>query len=61
VNLEYRCQMVRHGNASTDQAILPFRPLSLVFGHINYFVDMPKVICRPLENYQISVFVLVTY
>ncbi|GJN15549.1 hypothetical protein PR202_gb02470 [Eleusine coracana subsp. coracana] len=41
-NLEYSCQMVGNGSASTDQAILPFRPLSLVFDHINYFVDMPK-------------------
>ncbi|KAK3124032.1 hypothetical protein QOZ80_8AG0639510 [Eleusine coracana subsp. coracana] len=41
-NLEYSCQMVGNGNTSTDQAILPFRPLSLVFDHINYFVDMPK-------------------
>ncbi|KAL6661918.1 hypothetical protein ACP70R_001302 [Stipagrostis hirtigluma subsp. patula] len=41
-DLEYHSQMVGHGNASTDQVILPFRPLSLVFDHINYFVDMPK-------------------
>jgi hypothetical protein len=50
-----------NGNASTDQAALPFRPLSLVFDHISYFVDMPKVIPRPLETYQTSVLVLVTY
>lgn len=37
-------EMVGNDNTSTDQAVLPFRPLSLVFDHINYFVDMPKVI-----------------
>ncbi|XP_062195980.1 ABC transporter G family member 45 isoform X2 [Phragmites australis] len=41
-DLEYHSQMVGNGNASTGQVILPFRPLSLVFEHINYFVDMPK-------------------
>lgn len=30
------------GKVSTAPAVLPFRPLSLVFDHINYFVDMPK-------------------
>jgi hypothetical protein len=60
-NLEYRCQMDGNGNVSTDQAVLPFRPLSLVFDHISYFVDMPKVIPQPLETYQTSVLVLVTY
>jgi hypothetical protein len=43
-NFEYHSQMVANGNLSNDQVILPFRPLSLVFDHINYFVDMPKVI-----------------
>ena len=44
-NFEYHSQMVSaNGNSSNDQVILPFRPLSLVFDHINYFVDMPKVI-----------------
>ncbi|CAM0879339.1 unnamed protein product [Alopecurus aequalis] len=28
--------------ASKPQFVFPFRPLSLVFDHINYFVDMPK-------------------
>lgn len=41
-NFEYHSQMVGNGNSSNE--ILPFRPLSLVFDHINYFVDMPKVI-----------------
>ncbi|OEL31258.1 ABC transporter G family member 45 [Dichanthelium oligosanthes] len=41
-NFEYHSQMVGSGNPSNDQVILPFRPLSLVFDHINYFVDMPK-------------------
>nr|CAB3483711.1 unnamed protein product [Digitaria exilis] len=39
-NFEYHSQMVGNGNSSNE--ILPFRPLSLVFDHINYFVDMPK-------------------
>uniref|UniRef100_A0ACD5ZVW4 Uncharacterized protein n=2 Tax=Avena sativa TaxID=4498 RepID=A0ACD5ZVW4_AVESA len=30
------------GKVSNDDFSLPFRPLSLVFDHINYFVDMPK-------------------
>ncbi|KAM3262085.1 hypothetical protein ACQJBY_052645 [Aegilops geniculata] len=30
------------GNTSTSQVVLPFQPLSIVFDHINYFVDMPK-------------------
>ncbi|XP_044983003.1 ABC transporter G family member 45-like [Hordeum vulgare subsp. vulgare] len=30
------------GNASSGQVVLPFQPLSIVFDHINYFVDMPK-------------------
>ncbi|CAO2200482.1 unnamed protein product [Urochloa humidicola] len=38
----YHSQMVGNGNSSNAQVILPFRPLSLVFDHINYFVDMPK-------------------
>ncbi|KAL5231553.1 hypothetical protein ABZP36_030329 [Zizania latifolia] len=42
VKVEYKSQTVGNGSASTDQVILPFRPLSLVFHHINYFVDMPK-------------------
>ncbi|TVU04726.1 hypothetical protein EJB05_47857 [Eragrostis curvula] len=42
VNLEFHCHMVANGDVSSDKAILPFRPLSLVFDHINYFVDMPK-------------------
>ncbi|CAL5000759.1 unnamed protein product [Urochloa decumbens] len=41
-NFEYHSQMVGNGNPSNAQVILPFRPLSLVFDHINYFVDMPK-------------------
>ncbi|CAO2211715.1 unnamed protein product [Urochloa humidicola] len=41
-NFEYHSQMVGNGNSSNAQVILPFRPLSLVFDHINYFVDMPK-------------------
>lgn len=41
-NFEYHSQMVGSGNSSNE--ILPFRPLSLVFDHVNYFVDMPKVI-----------------
>ncbi|RLN03411.1 ABC transporter G family member 45 [Panicum miliaceum] len=41
-NFEYHSQMVANGNSSNAQVILPFRPLSLVFDHINYFVDMPK-------------------
>ncbi|KAG2580460.1 hypothetical protein PVAP13_6NG344400 [Panicum virgatum] len=42
-NFKYHSQMVAaNGNSSNDQVILPFRPLSLVFDHINYFVDMPK-------------------
>jgi hypothetical protein len=43
-NFEYHSQMVGNGISSNDKVILPFRPLSLVFDHINYFVDMPKVI-----------------
>ncbi|ONM03561.1 ABC transporter G family member 34 [Zea mays] len=39
-------QMAENGNSSNDQAILPFRPLSLVFDHIHYFVDMPKEIAN---------------
>ncbi|KAG8048144.1 hypothetical protein GUJ93_ZPchr0008g11702 [Zizania palustris] len=42
VKAEYNSQTVGNGSASNDQVILPFRPLSLVFDHINYFVDMPK-------------------
>ncbi|CAO2190429.1 unnamed protein product [Urochloa humidicola] len=42
VCFEYHSQMVGNGNSSNAQVILPFRPLSLVFDHINYFVDMPK-------------------
>ncbi|KAM0913297.1 hypothetical protein ACQ4PT_012244 [Festuca glaucescens] len=41
-NTECRNQKVGAGNASTGQVVLPFQPLSLVFDHINYFVDMPK-------------------
>ncbi|AQK57860.1 ABC transporter G family member 34 [Zea mays] len=44
VNFVYNRQMAENGNSSNDQVILPFRPLSLVFDHIQYFVDMPKVI-----------------
>ncbi|AQK57881.1 ABC transporter G family member 34 [Zea mays] len=43
VNFVYNRQMAENGNSSNDQVILPFRPLSLVFDHIQYFVDMPKV------------------
>jgi hypothetical protein len=43
VKVDYNSQIVGNGTASTDQVILPFQPLSLVFDHINYFVDMPKV------------------
>ncbi|KAG8087776.1 hypothetical protein GUJ93_ZPchr0010g11308 [Zizania palustris] len=46
VKVEYKSQTVGNGSASTDQVILPFRPLSLVFHHINYFVDMPKEMTR---------------
>ncbi|XP_025875711.1 aBC transporter G family member 45 isoform X1 [Oryza sativa Japonica Group] len=42
VKVDYNSQIVGNGTASTDQVILPFQPLSLVFDHINYFVDMPK-------------------
>uniref|UniRef100_A0A0E0LXK6 ABC transporter domain-containing protein n=1 Tax=Oryza punctata TaxID=4537 RepID=A0A0E0LXK6_ORYPU len=42
VKVDYNSQIAGNGTASTDQVILPFRPLSLVFDHINYFVDMPK-------------------
>ncbi|AQK57855.1 ABC transporter G family member 34 [Zea mays] len=42
VNFVYNRQMAENGNSSNDQVILPFRPLSLVFDHIQYFVDMPK-------------------
>uniref|UniRef100_A0A0A9DQ78 Uncharacterized protein n=1 Tax=Arundo donax TaxID=35708 RepID=A0A0A9DQ78_ARUDO len=49
-NLEYHSHMVGNGSGSTDQAILPFRLLSLVFDHINYFVDMPKVTSSPLQT-----------
>jgi hypothetical protein len=35
---------VQTDKASNSQFVFPFRPLSLVFDHINYFVDMPKVI-----------------
>ncbi|CAM0911760.1 unnamed protein product [Alopecurus aequalis] len=41
-NTESKNQKVGNGNASTGQVVLPFQPLSLVFEHINYFVDMPK-------------------
>ncbi|KAM0900483.1 hypothetical protein ACQ4PT_020616 [Festuca glaucescens] len=41
-NIECKNQKVGAGNASTGQVVLPFQPLSLVFDHINYFVDMPK-------------------
>ncbi|XP_051202814.1 ABC transporter G family member 45 [Lolium perenne] len=41
-NTECKNQKVGAGNASAGQVILPFQPLSLVFDHINYFVDMPK-------------------
>ena len=44
VNFVYHRKMPGNGKSSNDQVILPFRPLSLVFDHINYFVDMPKVI-----------------
>jgi hypothetical protein len=44
VNFVYHRKMAGNGKSSNDQVILPFRPLSLVFDHINYFVDMPKVI-----------------
>ena len=40
---ESKNHKVGTGNASTGQVVLPFQPLSLVFDHINYFVDMPKV------------------
>ncbi|CAD6264943.1 unnamed protein product [Miscanthus lutarioriparius] len=46
VNSVYHRQMVENGNSSNDQVILPFRPLSLVFDHIHYFVDMPKEITK---------------
>ncbi|CAM0879784.1 unnamed protein product [Alopecurus aequalis] len=38
------CKMKRVGssNEQTPQVVLPFQPLSFVFYHINYFVDMPK-------------------
>ncbi|VAI74650.1 unnamed protein product [Triticum turgidum subsp. durum] len=39
---ECKKQKVGTRNASTGQVALPFQPLSLVFDHINYFVDMPK-------------------
>ncbi|KAL6900988.1 hypothetical protein ACP4OV_005664 [Aristida adscensionis] len=35
-------QNVGNGIMPTDRVILPFQPLSIVFDHINYFVDMPK-------------------
>ncbi|KAJ3692680.1 hypothetical protein LUZ60_011775 [Juncus effusus] len=31
-----------NGEAPRQQTIFPFQPLTLVFKHINYFVDMPK-------------------
>ncbi|KAG8087771.1 hypothetical protein GUJ93_ZPchr0010g9291 [Zizania palustris] len=42
VKVENKSQTIVNGSASNDQVILPFRPLTLVFDHINYFVDMPK-------------------
>uniref|UniRef100_A0A0D9XAF4 ABC transporter domain-containing protein n=1 Tax=Leersia perrieri TaxID=77586 RepID=A0A0D9XAF4_9ORYZ len=42
VKVEHNSQIVGNGSTSPDQVTLPFRPLSLVFDHINYFVDMPK-------------------
>ncbi|KAF7050978.1 hypothetical protein CFC21_059267 [Triticum aestivum] len=42
INMEYKNQKVGNVNASSTQVTLPFQPLSLVFYHINYFVDMPK-------------------
>ncbi|KAL5221098.1 hypothetical protein ABZP36_025811 [Zizania latifolia] len=44
VKVEYNSQTVGNGSASNDQVILPFRTLSLVFDHVNYFVDMPKLL-----------------
>ncbi|KAG8048142.1 hypothetical protein GUJ93_ZPchr0008g14061, partial [Zizania palustris] len=42
VNMDYNIQISGDNKASTNRVILPFEPLSLVFNHINYFVDMPK-------------------
>ncbi|KAL6900989.1 hypothetical protein ACP4OV_005665 [Aristida adscensionis] len=39
---EYHIHIVENGTTSTDRVILPFQPLSIVFDHINYFVEMPK-------------------
>ncbi|KAL5229992.1 hypothetical protein ABZP36_028768 [Zizania latifolia] len=44
VKVENKSQTIVNGSASNDQVILPFRPLTLVFDHINYFVDMPKLL-----------------
>ncbi|KAL5222722.1 hypothetical protein ABZP36_027435 [Zizania latifolia] len=44
VNMDYNIQISGDNKASTNQVILPFQPLSLVFNHINYFVDMPKLL-----------------
>lgn len=30
--------------------VLPFKPLSLVFDHVNYYVDMPAVSILSVEN-----------
>ncbi|KAL5231119.1 hypothetical protein ABZP36_029895 [Zizania latifolia] len=44
VNADYINQISGDSKASTNQMILPFQPFSIVFKHINYFVDMPKAI-----------------
>jgi hypothetical protein len=33
----------KNGLAPPQQVVFPFQPLTLVFKHISYFVDMPKV------------------
>ncbi|XP_044978700.1 ABC transporter G family member 45-like [Hordeum vulgare subsp. vulgare] len=39
---EFTNKIVGIGSASIPPGVLPFRPLSFVFDHINYFVEMPK-------------------
>ncbi|TVU11150.1 hypothetical protein EJB05_44717, partial [Eragrostis curvula] len=41
-DIEYIEQVQGGWKASINQGNLPFQPLTLVFSHINYFVDTPK-------------------
>ncbi|KAL8505058.1 hypothetical protein ACS0TY_016317 [Phlomoides rotata] len=46
-------------NTPKKGMLLPFQPLSLVFDHINYYVDMPAVVANTLGTFTLlTVFVL---